>query len=171
MLIYTLQLTVTHALGFSVFTGCILPTDFNTVITPIITYEVFSSQADFQISTELVAISSQSYLPATQRNSLNYHSAGLRSSLYTLGADPTENTVSIVIAQQYLNCCLFIPCRGNLFTESLPSNERLLWLHYSGFQASCHNIINNVIFIEFQVLLVVTMKSTIFWNIVKCSLV
>jgi hypothetical protein len=32
--------------------------------------------------------------------------------------------------------------RGNLFTESLPSNERLLWLRYSGFQASCHNNIN-----------------------------
>jgi hypothetical protein len=25
--------------------------------------------------------------------------------------------------------------RGKLFTESLPSNKRLLWLHYSGFQA------------------------------------
>jgi hypothetical protein len=30
---------------------------------------------------------------------------------------------------------------GNLFIESMPSNESLLWLHYSGFQASCHNII------------------------------
>jgi hypothetical protein len=28
---------------------------------------------------------------------------------------------------------------GNLFTELLPSNERLLWLRYSGFQASCHS--------------------------------
>jgi hypothetical protein len=53
---------------------------------------------------------------------------GLGSSLYSLGADPTENTVSIVIAQQYLDRCLFIRCRGNLFTESLRSNERLFWL-------------------------------------------
>jgi hypothetical protein len=28
----------------------------------------------------------------------------------------------------------------DLSTESLPSNERLLWFHYSDFQASCHNI-------------------------------
>jgi hypothetical protein len=34
---------------------------------------------------------------------------------------------------------------GNLFTESLPSNERLLWLHYYSFQASC-NSINKVSF-------------------------
>jgi hypothetical protein len=27
--------------------------------------------------------------------------AGLGSSLYSLGADPTENTVSIIIAQQF----------------------------------------------------------------------
>jgi hypothetical protein len=64
--------------------------------------------------------------------------AGLRFSLYSLGSDPTENTVSIVIAQQYFYCCLRNPCRGNLFTESLPSKGRLLWLRYSGVQASCH---------------------------------
>jgi hypothetical protein len=57
---------------------------------------------------------------------LNYFSAGLGPSLYSLVAEPTENTASIVIAQQYLNCCLLIRCRGNMFTESLPSNERLL---------------------------------------------
>jgi hypothetical protein len=68
------------------------------------------------------------------RDSLNYSSAGLGSSLYSLGADPRENTVSFVIAQQYLDCCLFIRCRGDLFIESLPSNERLLWLRYSGFR-------------------------------------
>jgi hypothetical protein len=31
-------------------------------------------------------------------------------------------------------------CHGNVFTEPLTSNECLLWLHYSGLQASCHNI-------------------------------
>jgi hypothetical protein len=30
--------------------------------------------------------------------------------------------------------------RGNAFTEPLPSNIHLLWFHYSGLQASCHNI-------------------------------
>jgi hypothetical protein len=59
------------------------------------------------------------YIMYVSRDSLKYFSsAGLGSSLYSLGADPTENTVSIVIAQQYFNCCLRIRCRGNLFTES-----------------------------------------------------
>jgi hypothetical protein len=43
-------------------------------------------------------------------------------------------------SQQFLNCCLRIRCRGNLFTEPLPSNGRLLWLHYSSLQGSCHSI-------------------------------
>jgi hypothetical protein len=68
-------------------------------------------------------------------------SSGLGSSLYSLGSDPKENAVSIVTVQQYFDCCLRIRYRGNLFIESLPSNERLLWLRYSGFQASCHNIL------------------------------
>jgi hypothetical protein len=67
--------------------------------------------------------------------------AGLVSSLYSLGADPTENTVFIIIAQQYVDYCLLICCRGNLFIESLPGNEHLLWLHYSGFQTSCQYIV------------------------------
>jgi hypothetical protein len=50
-----------------------------------------------------------------------------------------ENPISIVIAQQYLDFCLIIRCSGNLFTKSLPSNKRLLWLRYSGVQTSCHN--------------------------------
>jgi hypothetical protein len=32
--------------------------------------------------------------------------------------------------------CVRIRCRGNVFTEPLPSNDNLFWLHYSGFQAS-----------------------------------
>jgi hypothetical protein len=28
--------------------------------------------------------------------------------------------------QQFLDCCAFIPCRGNLFTEPLPSNVRVV---------------------------------------------
>jgi hypothetical protein len=58
-------------------------------------------------------------------------SAGLVSSLHSLGADPAENTVFVVIAQQYLDCFLYILCLGNLFTKSLRRNERLLWRHVS----------------------------------------
>jgi hypothetical protein len=32
------------------------------------------------------------------------------------------------------------------FTESLPKKERLFWLRYSGFRASCHNIYFNLMF-------------------------
>jgi hypothetical protein len=41
--------------------------------------------------------------------------------------------------QQYLYCWLRIRCRGNMFTEPLPSKEHLLWLQYPGLQVSCHN--------------------------------
>jgi hypothetical protein len=43
-------------------------------------------------------------------------------------------------SQQFLYFCSHIRCRGNLFTEPLPSNERLLWLHYSGLKSSCYNV-------------------------------
>jgi hypothetical protein len=51
-----------------------------------------------------------------------------------------ENTVSNIITEQYFQFCLRIGCRGKLFTESLPSHERLQYFHYSGFQTSCHTI-------------------------------
>jgi hypothetical protein len=35
---------------------------------------------------------------------------------------------------------LRIRCRGKLLTEPLPSNERLIWLHYFGLEALCHNM-------------------------------
>jgi hypothetical protein len=54
-LIYTFKFTVTHTLGFSVFTNGIMAMDFNTVIMPVSQNyipqipHVKSSQADFQI--------------------------------------------------------------------------------------------------------------------------
>jgi hypothetical protein len=39
-------------------------------------------------------------------------------------------------SQQFLCCCLHIRCRGNLFTEPLPNNAYLLWLHYFVLHAS-----------------------------------
>jgi hypothetical protein len=43
-------------------------------------------------------------------------------------------------SEQFFYYCLHIRCCENLFTEPLPGNGRLLWLHYSSLQASCHNI-------------------------------
>jgi hypothetical protein len=39
---------------------------------------------------------------------------------------------------------VFILCHGNVLTKPLPSNWLPLWFHYSGFQASCHNILSNI---------------------------
>jgi hypothetical protein len=49
-------------------------------------------------------------------------SAGLGSSLHSLGADPTENSVSIVISQQYLDCCLFVAAGKFLPSRYLAMN-------------------------------------------------
>jgi hypothetical protein len=40
----------------------------------------------------------------------------------------------------YLRSNVSIRCSRNVLTNSLPTNGRSLWLHYSSFQASCHNI-------------------------------
>jgi hypothetical protein len=45
---------------------------------------------------------------------------------------------------QLLYCCLFIHCHRNMFTKLLPSSGRLSWLHYSGFQVSCHTILKEL---------------------------
>jgi hypothetical protein len=41
-----------------------------------------------------------------------------------------------------LYCCVRVHFRGNMFIDPLPSNRRLLWLYYSGLQASYHNNIH-----------------------------
>jgi hypothetical protein len=45
---------------------------------------------------------------------------------------------AIAWQQKLLDCYLPIRCRGNMFIELFPSYERLFWLNYSGFRASCH---------------------------------
>jgi hypothetical protein len=63
-------------------------------------------------------------------------SAGLESWLYNLGVEPTENAISnnfSIVARLFVS--------AGTFCKSFPSNEFLLWLHYSGLQASRHSII------------------------------
>jgi hypothetical protein len=71
-----------------------------------------------------------SFSTAVSRDYINCYSAGLGSSLYRLGADPTENTVSIVIYSTIPRWLLI----------RLPSlQSRFLAMNvYSSFQASCH---------------------------------
>jgi hypothetical protein len=53
----------------------------------------------------------------------------------TLHGPRRKHSSSIVVKACLLDCCLQIRCRGNVFTESLPSNVRLFWLRYFGFRA------------------------------------
>jgi hypothetical protein len=47
--LHTLRFTITHTLGFSVFTSLILATDFNTVIIPVLLYLQYTqSSANFK---------------------------------------------------------------------------------------------------------------------------
>jgi hypothetical protein len=65
------------------------------------------------------------------------HGPNKKDSLSMLG----RRIYSSVAKQPKLpDCCLRIRYRRTVFTESLPSNERLLWLCYSGFRVSCHSI-------------------------------
>jgi hypothetical protein len=62
--------------------------------------------------------------------------------LYNHFARTTQKTGSLLLGRRVyravakqrklLDCCFCIPCRGNMFTESLPSNGRLFWLYDFG---------------------------------------
>jgi hypothetical protein len=45
------------------------------------------------------------------------------SLAYNNSARTTENSVSIVIIQQYFDCCIRFRCCGNLYTEQFPSDS------------------------------------------------
>jgi hypothetical protein len=65
-----------------------------------------------------------------------------RSPVYRLGTDRIENTTSnsSIVACVSVAAIRWFGCRGNVFTQPLRCNARLLWLHYSGFEPSCHNV-------------------------------
>jgi hypothetical protein len=75
---YTLQFTVTHTLGFSIFTNPILGTDFNSLTLQMLLY--YSAQVSTSQPTSFLH-------NCTADSQL---SVGLGSSLYSLGTDPTE---------------------------------------------------------------------------------
>jgi hypothetical protein len=53
--------------------------------------------------------------------------------------------IGVCLARRCVETAVFfisIHFRGNMFIESLPSNERLLLIPYSSFQASCHNMLH-----------------------------
>jgi hypothetical protein len=73
---------------------------------------------------------------------------------HSLGWDPIENTVSIVIAQQYLDCCLFLRCLAtNVYSDSaIPAFRRHVTIR---MLTSMYHTLN---------------KITDFWNVTPYSL-
>jgi hypothetical protein len=124
----TLQFTVTHTRILSLHqshSGNGFQYSNYTSLTVTATH-VKSSFHSRTLATQLNSLPSllnHRRLPSQESPSIII-SGGLGSSLYTLGAAPRENTVFY----QSLYCSLRIRCRGNLFTESLSSNECLFWL-------------------------------------------
>jgi hypothetical protein len=75
----------------------------------------------------LPSLVSHLWLPSQEDPSILL-SVGLGSSLNNLRADPTENVISIVVAQQYLTVvCLFVVAGTYLPSRCLTMND------YSGF--------------------------------------
>jgi hypothetical protein len=147
-LIYTLQFTVTHTLGFSVFSSRTLVTAFNTGTTTVSqnhrlqvslyysTHTDFSSLLDFQLNSlessiiwKLPARELSSSYPGRLASRNSTDSNDLLRPFYNRLARTTQKTSSVVekaCAQKLFDCCLLIRCPGNVFTKHLPSNGRLL---------------------------------------------
>jgi hypothetical protein len=127
-LIYvSLSLQTTHEDFFSPLNSFLafilhLPTQFNSSAPRLMSWQAGVSKLDPILCSTL-------------------HSA--EHFFITTFTDSAKNTTSVLLGRhvysavpwqrKLLDCCLRIHCRGNVFTESLPSNERLFWLCYSGF--------------------------------------
>jgi hypothetical protein len=63
-------------------------------------------------------------------------------SLENLDTDRLENTASnssSIVACVSVAAVTWLGCRGNVFTGTLPRNDRLFWLRNPGFERTCHN--------------------------------
>jgi hypothetical protein len=150
-ILHTSQFTVTHALGFSVFNSRLLAMDLQQ--SPChFTSHMKSSLHRLIPFLPLFCncqLNSISLLPSSypgwleSRNSTQFYAAtaSFGTLLYNRFARITQKTQPLYyLERKLLDRCFRIRCRGNLFTESLRSNERLFWLRCSGFGASYHNM-------------------------------
>jgi hypothetical protein len=80
----------------------------------------------------LLAVSGHQYLVLTACRTLH----GLHRKRWLHGF-----SIVVSVLQQFIHCRARVRCRGNVFTEPMLSSGHLLWLNYSGFQHTCHNII------------------------------
>jgi hypothetical protein len=135
---FTLSYTANIIILMILYDSCLLPAQFCYIIVYTRKVENCVQIAD-RCAPWKISSSAQNLV----LHALQFFSSGLGSSLYSLGSDPTENIVSIFIAQKFFDCCLHIRCRRNLFMESLPSNELLLWLSdvMSQYKFRCENVL------------------------------
>jgi hypothetical protein len=87
-------------------------------------------------------ISSQSSSTVVSKDSLNY-SLSLDRILIIWLRGVSNRKHHFHRYRSKISRLLLIRCRGNLYTESLPNDERLFWLRCYGFQVSCHSIQRN----------------------------
>jgi hypothetical protein len=124
----SLSLQITHEVFYSqpnYFLAIILqlPTQFSSSAPKLTSRQAGVSKLDWLFSTELFFIA-------------------------TLHGSRRKHRLSIVGKACVQRCCIPMEVTRLLlaylfaarFTESLPSNKRLFWLHYTGFRESCHNI-------------------------------
>jgi hypothetical protein len=162
--LHTLQLTVTHAQGFSVFTSPILATDLSQShchfkshmksschsLIPFLTLfcdrqfwrlESISSSAPKFISWQAGVSKLDSTRPRLLKWNLLYNNfARITQKTHALYFLEGAFTAPLHSKRKLLDCCLRIRCHGDVFTASFPRNERLFWSYFSGFQWSCRNI-------------------------------
>jgi hypothetical protein len=125
-----------------------------------------STQTDCLSSSQAGAISHQPPTLLTAISGLFCN--GSWSSLYNFSMDPTKNTSansSSVVAWhscwhglhreyyfQQLFCYVCVCCGHSLgkgmFAAPFPSNSCLCWLHISGFQQTCHNIMKGMLLLS-----------------------
>jgi hypothetical protein len=74
-----------------------------------------------------------------------------RSTSYTFGAAPTENTITYcvftdaLLRNNFFYCCMCVHVRGKIFTESLPINELIrLSGVMSQHSSACWTLVRNV---------------------------
>jgi hypothetical protein len=141
--LHALQFTVTHAPGFSVSTSRILAMDLSVSLSLQTTHDVFFTQPN-----SFLAISSESHLTSISRTrpnsrqlpQMNYSSTELNFwqqlkrrplSLYNSSARTTQKTRPLYCWEGMFTDPLpsnrsptveRVGSRGNVFTESLPSN-------------------------------------------------
>jgi hypothetical protein len=138
-LIPTIHSSPQHPLSF--FPACCFLTS-RSLATASNSGDSSASRAQVLYSLTLV----QNCLPTILLTELDCHSSQppLKSSTAHSTIKPQLSSCIITLQgpniqhhfQQYLYC---IRC-CDVFTQPLPRNERLIWLHYTGLQASCHNI-------------------------------